>query len=482
MEHRHDSMNSSGQKSLGQVIKRVGWWQAVSSSGLTLPAMVVLSIFLIFFSLKAPVLASVSTLASTSTASSVSAAALSSSPSALALSSAPPSAPAPRSAPAPSSDPSALAPSSPSSSSSPSASPSFSSSSGQIVVKNSEKPENKKAGRIVRLEEVMRIEDDGKNFILRNPHDFSFFPDGSFIFFDFPYIYKLDKDGKVVFKALKTGQGPGECEYPDSYFIDGNRLVVHAWVPPKVLEYDLNGKFIKEKKLKDPVPLFFLGFVNGRIYGVVDMIRFSNYIYREGTFKTPYELREISPDFKNMRKIYDIEMEHYIKPGHWSKLAMFEMIPYDHFLFYVHSARYEIVKFDLATERVERIFSRPYAPVKISEEGEEEPDPYEHVSRELQPPSEDYLFDLQRLQVFQDTLWVKTSTEKDDGQKWQIDVFDLDGKYIDSFWLEFPKKGLSHLSCFAISNDGFIYVTEENQDTGLINLVKYKLAENEPKK
>ena len=439
-------------------------------------AMVVLSIFLIFFSLKAPVLASASTLASTSTASSVSAATSSSSLSALDLSSAPPSAPTPTSAPAPASDPSVLALSS---SSSPSACPS---SSGQTVVKNSEKPENKKAGRTIRLEEVMRIEDDGQNFILRNPQDFSFFPDGSFIFFDYPYIYKLDKDGKLVFKALKTGQGPGECEYPDGYFIDGNRLVVHAWVPPKVLEYDLNGKFIKEKKMKDPVPLFFFGFVNGRIYGVVDMIRFSNYIYREGTFKTPYELREISPDFKNMRKIYDIEMEHYIKPGHWSKLALFEMIPYDHFLFYVHSARYEIVKFDLATERVERIFSRPYAPVKMSKEGEEEPDPYEHVSRELQPPPADYFFDLQRLQIFQDTLWVKTSTEKDDGQKWQIDVFDLDGKYIDCFWLEFPKKGLTRSPRFAISNDGFIYVTEENQDTGLINLVKYKLAQNEPKK
>ncbi|HOJ27333.1 MAG TPA: hypothetical protein PLP94_09070, partial [Candidatus Saccharicenans sp.] len=202
----------------------------------------------------------------------------------------------------------------------------------------------------------------------------------------------------------------------------------------------------------------------------------------EGTFKTPYELREISPDFKKMRKICDIDMEHYIKQARWWKRALFEMIPYDHFLFYVHSARYEIVKFDLATERVERVFSRPYASVKISEEGEEEPDPYEHVSKQLQPPPVDYFFDLQRLQMFQDTLWVKTSTEKDDGQKWQIDVFDLDGKYVDCFWLEFPKKGMRHSSQFTISSDGFIYVTEENQETGLINLVKYKLAESEAKK
>jgi len=407
LEHCHVSMKLSGQKVLT-------------------PALVLFSIFLIFFSLKASASSSVSPSSSSSSAAS--------------------------------------------------------SSSGQIVVKNSEKPENKKAGRTIRLEEVLRIEDDGQNFILRQPQDFSFLPDGSIIYFDFPYIYKLDKDGKLVFKALKNGQGPGECEYPDHYFIDGNRLFVYAWVPPKLLEYDLNGKFIKEKKLNDPVPLFFLGFINGKIYGVVDMIRFSDYIYREGTFKTPYELREISPDFKKMRKICDIDMEHYIKQAHWWKRAMFEMIPYDHFLFYVHSARYEIVKFVVAWERGERVFSRPYASVKISEDGEEEPDPYEHVSKQLQPPPVDYLFDLQRLQMFQDTLWVKTSTEKDDGQKWQIDVFDLDGKYVDCFWLEFPKKGMRHSSQFTISSDGFIYVTEENQETGLINLVKYKLAESEAKK
>lgn len=442
MEHRHVSMKLSGQKVLT-------------------PALVLLSIFLIFFSLK--VLASA--FPASSASASTSASALSSKPASV-----PPSA----------SDPSTLAPSASSSPSAPaisSSSSSASSSSGQIVVKNPEKPENKKAGRIVRLEEVLRIEDDGQNLILRQPHDFSFFRDGSIIYFDFPYIYKLDKDGKLVFKALKNGQGPGECEYPDYYFIDGNRLFVHAWVPPKLLEYDLNGKFIKEKKLADPIPFNFLCFINGKIYGVVDMIRFSDYIYREGTFKTPYELREISPDFKKMRKIHDLDMEHYIKQARWWKRAIFEMIPYDHFLFYVHSARYEIVKFDLATERVERVFSRPYASVKISKEGEEEPDPYEHVSRQLQPPPVDYLFDLQRLQIFQDTLWVKTSTEKDDGQKWQIDVFDLDGKYIDCFWLEFPQKGLTHFPRFTISNDGFIYVTEENQETGLINLVKYKLSD-----
>jgi len=51
-----------------------------------------------------------------------------------------------------------------------------------------------------------------------------------------------------------------------------------------------------------PVPFNFLCFTNGKIYGVVDMIRFSNYIYREGRFKTPYELARFRLILKKCEK------------------------------------------------------------------------------------------------------------------------------------------------------------------------------------
>lgn len=349
---------------------------------------------------------------------------------------------------------------------------------GQVIINNPEKPKNRRAGRVIQLEEVQRIEGDGKNLILRNPQQLRQLEDGSLIFFDYPYVYKVDKQGKFVFKIPKQGQGPGEAQYPNAYLIESNRLRLYSWVPPKVLEYDLSGKLLKEFKTPYHGPFYFLDIVDGKLYGVRDEIRFSDAIRQEGIIRTPYRLYEISSDFKKLRKIYDIMMEHYIKNAHWVKRAMFTMVPYGHYLFYVHSAEYQIEKFDLKEERVERIFGRRYSPARTKEEEKEEEedfkDRYEQFPRGFRPPPQ-HEFYVQRIQIFGDTLWVKTSTEKDEGSKWLIDVFDLNGNYIDCFYLNFPANKQSRLYGFLITNDGFIFVGEEEAETGLLSLAKYKL-------
>lgn len=344
----------------------------------------------------------------------------------------------------------------------------------QVTVNNPDKPRNKKAGRVVQLEEVMRIRDDGKNFVLRNPQELSVQEDGSIIFFDYPYIYKFDSQGKFIFKIPKEGQGPGECQYPNSYIIEGERIRIYSWVPPKVLEYNLAGEFLKEVKTPYHGPFNFIDLVDGRIYGIRDEIRFSEAIRHEGIINTPYRLYEISGDFKNLRKIHDIMMEHYIKNARWVKRAMFNVVLYKHFLFYVHSADYSIEKFDLRNEKVERIFGRRYMPQSTKEEEQNYQDPYERYPKGFRPPRQ-HEFYIQRLQIFRDALWVKTSTEKDEGSQWLIDVFDLDGNYIDCFYLAFPLNKEIHNSQFTISGDGYIFVNEENEETGFVSIGKYKV-------
>lgn len=344
---------------------------------------------------------------------------------------------------------------------------------GQVIVDNPEKPKNKTAGRIIQLEEVMRIRDDGKNFVLRNPQQIYELHDGSILFFDYPFVIKVDKQGEFLFKVPAQGQGPGESQHPIAYIIENNQIRVYSWIPPKVLEYDLDGKFTREFKTPPHGPFEFIGFVEDKIYGIRDEIRFSDAIRQEGVIKTPYRLYEISHDFKNLRKIHDIMMEHYIKKARWVKRAMFTAVTYKNFFFYVHSAEYTIEKFDLKTERVERIFKRKYTPPR-SEEVQDYQDPYERFERGFQPPPQ-HEFYIQRLQIFHDKLWVKTSTEKDGGTKWQIDVFDLDGNYVDCFYLDFPVKNQSHWSRFTITNDGFVFVVEEESETGLVSIGKYKL-------
>jgi len=345
--------------------------------------------------------------------------------------------------------------------------------SGQVVVDNTEKPKNKAAGRIIQLEEVMRIRDDGKNFVIRNPQQISELEDGSIIFFDYPYVIKVDKEGKFLFKIPGQGQGPRESHHPNSYFIEGNRIRIYSWIPPKVLEYDLRGKFIKEFKTPLHGPFAFIGIVDDRIYGVRDEIRFSEAIHQEGIIQTPYRLYEISFDFKELRKVHDIMMEHYVKKARWVRRAMFTAVAYKHFLFYVHSAEYSIERFNLRTERTELIFSRKYIAPR-SDEAQDYQDPYERFDPGFRPPPQ-HEFYIQRLQIFRNHLWVKTSTEKDGGQKWQIDVFDLDGNYVDSFYLAFPGGNQNHWSQFTITNDSFIFVAEEEKETGLLSIGKYIL-------
>jgi len=342
-----------------------------------------------------------------------------------------------------------------------------------------EKPNEKKSGRIVKLEEVMRIHDDGEEIIFKNPRYFSQLDDGSLICFDYPALYRFDDKGKLLFKILNIGEGPGQYKYPDYYYIDGERLFFYSWIPPKLLEYDLNGNYLKEKRV--PTSTFvYLGYIDGKIFGIRDEIRYSEFIHKEGIFETPYTLYRISPNFRKREKILDISVEHYIMKARWRRRTGYAFVPYKHYLFCLHTAEYQVDKIDLRSGRIEKIFKRPYDRIKSTKKGtvQDDPDPYNPpIPRNLLPPSADYKWDIYWIQVAKNTLWVFTSTMKDEMQL--IDVFDMDGTYIDNFYLQFPENNEYHgNSNFLITDDGYIFKLEENIDSGLLSIAKYKIIDN----
>lgn len=348
---------------------------------------------------------------------------------------------------------------------------------GQILISNPAKPENKKSGRTVELTEALRIRDDGKNIVFRNPQDLSVLNDRSLIFFDYPFIYRYNKSGELIFKALKQGNGPGECEYPNHYYIQGDRMYVYSWIPPKVMEYDMNGRYIRERKVPYPGPFIFLGIIGSRIFGIRDEIRFSGFIHKEGFFETPYTLYEISPDFANLKKIHDFPMAHYIRKASWWRRGASVFAMHQDFLFIVHTSEYQIVKFDLRAGRVERIIKRKFARKKSG--GEIGQDIYNPVPKQLLPPPLDYVFDILWVQAFRNSLWVFTSATNGDGGETLIDVFNMEGKYLDCFYLKFPPAKERHMVYNAlITDDGFIFVTDENKDTGLMSIGKYAIKDS----
>ena len=339
--------------------------------------------------------------------------------------------------------------------------------------KNQTKPLSKNPDRTVVLKEVMRIEDNGENVIFRNPKFLNLLEDGSLIFYDFPHILKYDEEGEFVFKILKKGSGPKECQDPSFYFVDDNQIYIHSWIPPKILIYDLDGKYKEE--YKTPSSLFrFLGLIDNKIYGIRDEIRYSDFIHKEGIYDTPYSVYEITNNFKKLKKIQDIPVKHYIKKARWRQRTLFSVLTFEHYLFIIHTSEYQISRLNLRTGQIDKVFKRPYTRIKSEVKEEEDQDIYNPVPRDFRLPPLKYVFDVWWIQVYKNSLWVFTSTKK--GKKSLIDVFNMEGNYIDRFYLEYPDNGLFHNpSNTLISDAGYLYVPEENKETGLFCITKYKI-------
>lgn len=80
----------------------------------------------------------------------------------------------------------------------------------------------------------------------------------------------------------------------------------------------------------------------------------------------------------------------------------------------------------------------------------------------------EFLNDVRNLFIFDDKLWVQTST-KDKMGRYLYDVFDILGSYVDSFYLDVNGTVLS-------THGDYIYVREKDEDD-LFSIVKYKLIE-----
>jgi len=64
---------------------------------------------------------------------------------------------------------------------------------------------------------------------------------------------------------------------------------------------------------------------------------------------------------------------------------------------------------------------------------------------------------------------------EENGNERLIDVFDAEGRFVDSFRLEFPDDRLDHhYSKGLITADGFLFLPEQDED-GLVSIGKYRI-------
>jgi hypothetical protein len=141
--------------------------------------------------------------------------------------------------------------------------------------------------------------------------------------------------------------------------------------------------------------------------------------------------------------------------------SILELSPDRRLLYAVHSRDYVIDVIDLASGAQIRRIKRTYPKV-------------EHVEKEWEPdfrkttgaPKIEFEPDVNELFSVEDASWVATSTE-DKAKGRLIDVFDKDGRFVDSFYLGAGR------SLMAVG-EGFLFCQEKNEDEA-ITIVKYRI-------
>lgn len=343
----------------------------------------------------------------------------------------------------------------------------------QEIIENSEKPLNKNAGRLVELKEILRITDKKQEVFFTNPYDLQIDENHNIYVYDNFRLYKFDREGRFVFKIIERGQGPGEANGRTSCLIKKNEIIIHSHIPPKIMQFNSEGEYISEKRVQITDFFRFVGFFNNKIYGFLEEVPIEKQ-EEEGFIDFQTSLYEMSSDFKDIKKKCSFNVQHYVTGRAWWPRARLNFVLKDQkILFISHTDTYQIVKFNIEKNKVEKIFKRKYNRIKYPAQKRRK-----QMTATLSPPPYRYYSDIAKLLLYQGQLWVITSKRDKKGYR-LVDVFDLEGKYIDNFYLAFPEKitpsnfGYNTI----LAKDEFLYTVDED-GSDFFSIAKYEIVDN----
>jgi len=336
--------------------------------------------------------------------------------------------------------------------------------SGQTIIENPEKPLANNAGRVLKLQEIWRITDESGQFYFKYPGELRISSDGHLFLADENELLKFTPEGIFIKNLFKKGQGPGEIESDFAYFIHDDEIIIYDFMTVKIIQTDLNGELIKQAKINT-------GPYNG-FYGV-----FKNWlVFLKDIFPPPAErksklqdmpcaIKLVSLDGKIENESYVFQRQMFFRPsGITSWTRWYSILSEDGSRLYVtHTREYLIETLDLNKGQVVNRLNRKYPSVKYKERGWEQ-----KFYKEFDAPKIRYEIDVSGLFVDKNSLWVKTSTsDKEKGD--MFDVFDSEGRFIDSFYLGAGRTLLN-------PHGDIVFVLEKDEAENY-RLIKYKIME-----
>ena len=331
----------------------------------------------------------------------------------------------------------------------------------QEIIENPEKPLNPDAGRILKLEEVLRITDEGGEFFFKRPSLLQVADDGCLFLYDFEQFLKFSSDGEFLKNLFKKGQGPGEIQRFTRYALNNKDIFIYDSGNSKILHMDQEGNMVEEFRLTERYSLL-LGMFGDHF--VFTTINFPDTEEMTGNFiDIPTSILVLSKQEEIIKKFPSVTERAY-QSGNmmmsWGRSYMI-MSGDGRFCIWSDPDEYMLTVMDIGSGEIVRKFKRKYSRVKA---------PKRKIppgSAALKIPERKFLSDIDYIYTFQDNVLVWTST-KDEKKGMLFDLFDREGKYIDSFWVNLNGTVIA-------TYEDFFFVREEDED-GSFNIVKYRVV------
>jgi len=352
------------------------------------------------------------------------------------------------------------------------------------VIENPAKPLAKNAGRVITPQEIAVVSDEGtSDFYFKWPSGLAIGPDGSLLLTDVNQVLEFDAAGKFQHNFFKKGQGPGEMPYPGTAVAAGGNVVVFSGGPAKLVYFDRAGRFEKELPLRAEggSSLKLLHYHSGAFFFVAS--EFPRTTGDPKVVETPQTIVASREADGRSEALASFTAKAYVIAaprggGGMFGIASLIAAPFEvKYLALTHTEEYLLKIYDPAANKVVREFRRTYERAKGLPLSEKEKEGGIFINdKHYTRPERKFENDVRNVLTRSGEIWAVTST-KDKTRGILIDIFNGEGIYKDSFWLDLPDPGLASLwSPGRCVLDGeFLWVVEQSED-GTFSIKKYRIV------
>lgn len=123
------------------------------------------------------------------------------------------------------------------------------------IIDNGKIAQNKNAGRVLNLNEALRIDGDGDDYYYNGVNNMQIDTSGNIYINDAwssnsrGHLVKFSTEGKFLKDLYRQGEGPGEIQSGYDFALSDKKVYVFDYMKRKVIVMEEDGTFIREFKI-----------------------------------------------------------------------------------------------------------------------------------------------------------------------------------------------------------------------------------------